>query len=77
MDIGYVILLLLILVHACAAVFLYLRAREAPSGLEEAWGVPVEEAQDEPPETEEAVASEGLPPGNGGQQERPSEGPSG
>jgi hypothetical protein len=83
MDIGYVILLLLVLVHACAAAVLYLRARNAPSGRGEAQGVLAyeaqgvlpDEAQDEPPE--EAEADELPRPGNGGEEESPAEGPGG
>lgn len=66
MDIGYVILLLLVLVYACTAAFLYLRARNAPSG--------PNEPQDGPPQ--EADVNGGPPPGNGGRHERPAEDPS-
>jgi len=46
MDIGYVILLLLVLVHGATAAFLYWRAQQEPT-------VP-EEAQEMPPEEPEA-----------------------
>ena len=36
MDIGYVIILLLVLVYGATAAFLYLRARQAPAAPEEA-----------------------------------------
>jgi hypothetical protein len=45
MDIGYVILLLLVLVYASAAVFLYLRAQHGRIGSEETPEVPPEEPE--------------------------------
>ena len=42
MDIGYVILLLLVLVYGATAVFLYIRARQVPPVSEEAQEVPSE-----------------------------------
>ena len=42
MDIGYLILLLLVLVHVATAVFLYLRARQERPGLEDAQAMPRE-----------------------------------
>ena len=46
MDIGYVIILLLVLVHGATAAFLYLRARQEPSVPEEAQEKPPEEPED-------------------------------
>ena len=45
MDIGYVILLLLVLVHGATAAFLYLRARQEPTVPEEAQKLPPEETE--------------------------------
>ena len=46
MDIGYVILLLLVLVHGATAVFLYFRARQQePTVPEEAQEMPQEEPE--------------------------------
>ena len=45
MDIGYVILLLLVLVYGATAVFLYLRARQEPPTREEAKEVLPEEPE--------------------------------
>ena len=45
MDIGYVILLLLVLVYGTTAVFLYLRARQEPSVPDEAQETPPEEPE--------------------------------
>ena len=50
MDIGYVILLLLVLVHGAAAAFLYLRARGEQPGPEAALEMPPEVDQEIPPE---------------------------
>ena len=43
MDIGYVILLLLVLVYGATAAFLYFRARQVPTVPEEAQEMPPEE----------------------------------
>ena len=45
MDIGYVILLLLVLVHGATAAFLYLRARQEPAVPDEAQEMPPEEPE--------------------------------
>lgn len=46
MDMGYVVLLLLVLVYCSAAIFLYLRARQEKPGPEEtAEGMPEEEPE--------------------------------
>ena len=45
MDIGYVILLLLVLVYGATAAFLYLRARQEPTVPEEAQEMPPEEPE--------------------------------
>ena len=45
MDIGYVIILLLILVYGATAAFLYLRARQAPAAPEEAQEMPPDEPE--------------------------------
>ena len=45
MDIGYVILLLLVLVHGATAAFLYWRAQQKPAFPEEAQEMPPEEPE--------------------------------
>lgn len=45
MDIGYVVLLLLLLVYLTTGIFLYLRARKAEPGPEEAPKVPPEDPE--------------------------------
>jgi hypothetical protein len=45
MDIGYVILLLLVLVHGATAAFLYWRAQQEPTVPEEAQAMPPEEPE--------------------------------
>ena len=50
MDIGYVILLLLVLVHGATAAFLYLRARGEQPGPEAALEMLPEVDQEIPPE---------------------------
>jgi hypothetical protein len=45
MDIGYVILLLLVLVYGATAAFLYMRARQQPTDPEDAREVPPEEPE--------------------------------
>jgi hypothetical protein len=53
MDIGYVILLLLVLVYGATAAFLYLRARREQPGPEAAPGLPPEVDREIPPEEPE------------------------
>ena len=53
MDIGYVILLLLVLVYGATAAFLYLRARQEQPGPEAAQEMPPEVDQEIPPEEPE------------------------
>ncbi len=48
MDLGYGIILLLILVHGAAGVFLYVRARREPAAPEEPQGVFPEEPDEVP-----------------------------
>ena len=45
MDIGYVIILLLVLVYGATAAVLYLRARQAPAAPGEAQGRPPDEPE--------------------------------
>ena len=45
MDMGYVIILLLVLVYCSTAIFLYLRARQEEPGSQEAPEVPPEEPE--------------------------------
>ena len=45
MDMGYVVLLLLILVYCSAAIFLYLRARQIEPGQEAVEEMPEEEPE--------------------------------
>jgi hypothetical protein len=45
MDMGYVVILLLILVYCSAAIFLYLRARQVGPGPEVAEEMPEEEPE--------------------------------
>ena len=45
MDMGYVVLLLLVLVYCSAAIFLYLRARQEEPGQQAAEEMPKEEPE--------------------------------